>query len=92
MTLSELIGKDVMLMIPSVEPNHYLTVKILGVEAGGIWTQSQDMLNLVYSAVNKADSPRTPVFFIPYCQIRFGITAIPGVALNEKAYGVEPHD
>jgi len=87
MQLPDYIGKDVVLLIPFIE-QHYQTVKLLGVEAGGIWIESQEMVNKVYSAVGKVDSPRTPVFFFPYHQIEFGMVAIQGMALNEEAFGV----
>ena len=88
MTLSELIGRDILVRIPFIEPDHYLTVKLIGVEAGGIWVESQQIVNRVYSAVGKAASERTPVFFFPYHQIEFAMTAVAGMALNEKAFGV----
>jgi hypothetical protein len=87
MQLSEYIGQDILLRIPLIE-DHHQVVKLLGVEAGGIWIESQEMINKIYSAVDKEGSERTPVFFFPYHQIEFGMVAIPGLALNERAFGV----
>jgi hypothetical protein len=87
MQLSDYIGQEIMLLIPYIE-DHYQIVKLLGVEAGGIWIESQEMINKTYSAVGKVDSERTPVFFFPYHQIEFGLVAKPGLALNERAFDV----
>lgn len=92
MTLSELIGQEIILKIPFVERDHYQHMKLLGVEAGGIWIESQEMINKVYSAVDIAASERTVVFFFPYHQIEFAMTAVPGMALNESAFGLSTDD
>ena len=92
MQLSDYIGKQIILKIPYIESDHLQLVKLLGVEAGGVWIESQEMINQVYSAVGKEGSPRTPVFFFPYHQISFGIGSIPGIALNETAFGVTSDD
>jgi hypothetical protein len=85
---SELVGEEILVLIPLIEPDHYQIVKLIGVEAGGIWIESQEMINRVYSAVDMTSSKRTPAFFFPYHQIDFAMTAVPGLALNETAFGV----
>jgi hypothetical protein len=92
MTLSEFIGKDIILLIPFIEPDHYQCVKLLGVETGGIWIESQLLLNRVYSAVGAVASERSPVFFFPYHQIEFAMATVDGMALNESAFDAEHHD
>lgn len=92
MNFSELVGKEVLVLIPFIEPHHYQRVKLLGVEPGGIWIESQIMINLVYSALGETASERTPAFFIPYHQIEFAVTGIPGLALNETAFGISNTD
>jgi len=87
MQLSDYIGKDILLHIPLIEDHHQI-VKLLGVEVGGIWIESQEMINKLYSAVGKEGSPQTPAFFFPYHQIDFGMVATPGLALNERVFGV----
>lgn len=88
MRLSDFIGQEIILLIPFIEPDHYQSVRLLGVEAGGIWIESQGMINKVYSALGEVASERTPAFFFPYHQIEFGLVGIPGLALNESAFGV----
>lgn len=92
MNLEKMIGREIIMLIPFVHPDHYQKVRLLGVEVGGIWIHSQEIINLVYTAVGEAASERTPVFFLPYHQIQFAMTVIPGMALNETAFGVEVSD
>lgn len=87
MTLSDHIGQEILALVPLIEPDHYQMVKLHGVEAGGIWIESQELINKVFSAVNEAASERTPLFFLPYHQIAFAIAPIDGLALNERAFG-----
>ena len=92
MMLSGHIGKEIIVLIPFIEPDHYQRVKLVGVEAGGIWIESQTMIDKVFSAVGEAASERTPIFFFPYHQIEFAMVPRDGVALNELAFGVASHD
>lgn len=92
MNFSELIGKEIIVLIPLIEPDHYQKVRILGVEPGGIWIESQIMINRVYSAVDAVASERTPAFFFPYHQIDFAMTDMPGLALNETVFDVSTPD
>jgi len=92
MTLSELMGKEIILLVPFIDRDHYQYVKLVGVEAGGIWIESQEMLNRVYSAAGAVASKRRPIFFFPYHQIEFAMTAVDGVALNESAFGASGYD
>ena len=92
MNLSKLVGKEIVVLIPFIEPGHYQRVKLLGVESGGIWIESQVMINTVYSGVGEVASERTPAFFFPYHQIEFAMTDIPGLALNETAFGISNSD
>ena len=92
MQLSDYVGKDIILKIPYIDPDHLQTVRLLGVEAGGVWIESQEMINQLYSAVEKEGSPRTPAFFFPYHQIEWGLVGIPGMALNERAFGISSPD
>ncbi len=92
MKLSDYIGQTLVMLIPFIEPDHYQQVKLLGVEAGGIWIESQTLIDQVYSAIGAAASERTPVFFVPYQHIQFATVSRDGTALNESAFGVASPD
>jgi len=91
MNLSEMIGKEIVVLIPFTSP-HYQQIKLLGVESGGIWIESQVMINEIFSALGETSSERTPAFFVPYHHIQFAMVPVPGMALNERAFGVTSPD
>ena len=43
MQFSKLIGDYVLVLIPRVHPEHYQKGKLIGVEPGGIWIESQEI-------------------------------------------------
>jgi len=53
MQLSDYIGQEIALLIPTIHPIKFQAVKLLGVEAGGVWIESQTLLNLVLKNIGK---------------------------------------
>jgi len=88
MQFSELIGSDVLVLIPRIGQVNYQRVKVIGVEPGGIWIESQEFVNAMLHAIKAPVAPKTPVFFVPFHEIATAIASIPGPALDEKAFGV----
>ncbi|MGB9233965.1 MAG: hypothetical protein WCC04_06095 [Terriglobales bacterium] len=86
--LSDYIGQEIVLMIPTIDPVNLQKVKLLGVEAGGVWIESQTLINHILKRVGSATAPRSIAFLYPYHELRFGFVGIAGPALNEKAFGV----
>jgi hypothetical protein len=87
MQLSDFVGHEIVVMIPKIDAENVQTVKLLGVEAGGIWIESQSLTNTLLAAGSVATS-RTIGFFLPYSQILFAVAAGQGISLNEKAFGL----
>ena len=88
MNLSNYIDQEVSLLIPSIDSKVLQRVKLRGVEPGGVWIESQTMMNVILGSLAVAASPRTLAFFFPYSAIKFGFVGIEGPGLNEKAFGV----
>jgi hypothetical protein len=88
MQLSDFVGQTLGFIIPGIHPTTIQRVKILGVEAGGVWIQSQTLTNAVLEKFGAASAPKTMVFFLPYHAISVGFASIEEPALNEKAFGV----
>jgi len=88
MQLSDYIGQEIVLLIPTIHPIEFQKVKLLGVEAGGVWIESQTLINLILKKTGFASAPKPLAFFYPYHELRSGFVAIEGPALNEKAFGV----
>ncbi len=88
MQLSECIGQQIGIFAPRLHAGKFLEVKLHGVEAGGIWIESQGLTNEVLETMGLSSAPRTLVLFLPYHEIGYVLKTIPGAALNEKAFGV----
>jgi hypothetical protein len=88
MQLSDYVGQVIVLAIPAIDPKLFQSVKLLGVEAGGIWVESQTLITMALKTAGQATAPKSLAFFFPYHEIRFGFVPIDGPALDEKAFGV----
>jgi len=88
MQLSDYIGQEIVLFIPTIHPTNFQKVTLMGVDAGGVWIYSQTLLNMMLKSIGRATSPKSVAFFYPYHELRFGYVGIEGPALNEKAFGV----
>jgi hypothetical protein len=67
MQLSEHVGQQIII---NAQPLGGLQqVKLLGVEAGGVWIESQEITNQFLVHFKIATAPNTFVFFLPYGQI-----------------------
>ena len=88
MKFSDVIGQEIAISIPYLAEGtgKLQRVKLVGVEAGGIWIESQELIDIVLEGANLASAPRTPVFFFPYSQIVFAVSSTDSVALSEKAF------
>jgi hypothetical protein len=68
--LRSLIGHRVIVMGPSFLDNDKLeSVKLLAVEAAGIWIESQEAVEKVVGRLQKRPSTAGLAFFIPFGQI-----------------------
>ena len=82
MQLRDYIDQEIIIQILAYgdEP---ISVRLRGVETGGIWIENQDITNAIPGVAGVAQSEQTPVLFFPYGQILFALGTIPSVALNE---------
>jgi hypothetical protein len=83
---SDLIGEEVLAMIPIFGNNTLLIVTIHGVESGGIWIESEKYTKTM---LEKLDLPaiKTPIFFVPYHEIRFVVHSLEKIELSEGKFG-----
>jgi hypothetical protein len=88
MKLADLVDQTVLALIPRIHQTQYQRVKLLDVEQGGIWIESQAITNALLQAGGVATAPNTLVIFLPYHEVSAILTAIPVPSLDEKAFGV----
>jgi hypothetical protein len=88
MQLSDYVGQSLAFMIFRLNPDVAQEAVLRGVEAGGVWVESQQLTNDLLGQVGVSCAPRTPVTFFPYHEIGFVIAFVPELSLNETALGV----
>jgi hypothetical protein len=69
--LTEMVGEVIAVMSPVLHPNEMQRVKLLAVETGGVWIESQSFTNGFLRYIGQSVAPRTLIFFLPYHQISF---------------------
>jgi hypothetical protein len=75
--LSKLVGRRVIVMGPRfLESEKPQSVKLLAVEAGGIWIESQEATDKLITSLQKKPSTEGLAFFLPFAQVT---TIIAGV-------------
>ena len=87
-TLHELIGEEIIAYIPMIDPIIFQSVRLYGVENGGVWIESQALTQTMLKAVKQSSSSKTPLFFVPFHEIKFLIQGTEKLALSEKAFGL----
>ena len=83
----QMIGKQILALIPILSGEIVQEITIRGVEAGGLWIESETISK---AWLQKLDLPvmRAPIFFVPYHEIRFLFFGGEKLELSEKKFGV----
>ncbi len=68
-SLAQLIGTNILTKIPDWKGNEIVTVKLVGVEAGGIWIESQDFMENFFAGTTHTMALKTLAIFMPYSRI-----------------------
>lgn len=76
MQLSDFIGHNITMVIPTIHKTAMQNVTLLGVEVGGVWVQSQPLTNLALRRIGQPDSTKAIVFFLPYHAISVALSSI----------------
>ena len=87
-TLAGMIGEVIIVRIPLLEAERMLLVKLHGVEAHGIWIESQDFTNELMEKFQFSSSRTTPLVFVPFDKVDFIIAALDSLSLSEPAFGL----
>jgi hypothetical protein len=88
MLFSDLIGQTISAVIPKAHPTIFQRVKVRGVEAGGLWIESQSFTNALLQAAGLSASDKTVVLFLPWNEFSIVMTYVDEVSLDEKSFGV----
>lgn len=83
-----MVGEVIIARIPLLDPESLLLVKLHGVEAYGIWIESQDFTNQLMEKFQLSSSRTTPLVFVPFAKIDFILASLDSLSLSEPAFGV----
>ena len=87
-TLASMVGEVIIVRIPLLDPERMSLVKLHGVEAHGIWIESQDFTNELMEKFQFSSSRTTPLVFVPFDKVDFIIAALDSLSLSEPAFGL----
>ncbi len=90
MNFSDLIGKNVVALVPVFDDKLFSELTIRGVESGGLWVECAKVTQAWMQEMG-VPALKTPIFFLPYNEIRFAFAA-GELSLSDKAFGVPPQD
>lgn len=88
--LTDYVGRTVLIRSIPIDEDKPTVVKLVDVDAGGIWIESQKTTDHWLAELKITSSPRTLVWFLPYAKISWILGSEDYPALSEKALGIEP--
>ena len=86
--LASMIGEVIIVCIPLLNADGMLLVKLHGIEANGIWVESQDFTNQLMEKFHFSSSRTTPLVFVPFEKVDFIIGSLDSLSLSEPALGL----
>jgi hypothetical protein len=87
-SLASMIGEVIIVRIPLLDAEGMTLVKLHGIEAHGIWIESQDVTNQLMEKFQFSSSRTTPLVFVPFEKVDFIIASLESLALSESAFGI----
>jgi hypothetical protein len=87
-SLASMIGEIIIVRIPMLDADGMMLVKLHGIEAHGIWIESQDFTNVLMEKFHFSSSRTTPLILVPFDKLDFIIASLDSLALSEPALGL----
>jgi hypothetical protein len=93
MQLNQMIGETLLGDVPSLSSagsgDNY-RFKLVSVDTGGIWVESQSLIEHFLHLAKTADAPESPVFFLPFSSINYLVHLHDAKALSQKSLRQKP--
>lgn len=83
--LKDLVGTQVALLAPTLHRTVMEEVILHGVETAGVWIESQKMINAMLDSSQNTMAPKTLVFFLPWHEVSWIMSAIDVPSISTKA-------
>jgi hypothetical protein len=88
--LTDYVGQTILIRSIPIDEEKPTVVKLIDVEAGGIWIESQKITDHWLAELKVASAPKTFVWFLPYAKLSWILGSEDYPALSEKALGLGP--
>jgi hypothetical protein len=86
--LDEYVGETIIIRSIPVNEQHPASVKLLAVDTGGIWIESQDITEHWLAQFKQTTMPKTFVWYLPYAQISWILGTEDYPSISEKSLGL----
>ena len=87
-SLANMIGEVIVVRIPLLDTDGMILVKLHGIEAQGIWIESQEFTNQLMEKFRFVSSRTTPLVFVPFDKVDYIIGSLDSLSLSESAFGL----
>jgi hypothetical protein len=67
----------------------FFRLKLVAIDAGGIWVESQDYVNEMLKKTKLQHAPLTPVLFLPFSSIEHLVYLHEAHSISEESLGLE---
>ena len=85
LSLSNLIGTDILAFVPVFHPAIWQTMKLLAIENSGIWVEYRTLSERVLKEMGKTMTPTAVVLFLPFSSIHFVARVVPEPYISDEA-------
>ena len=87
-TLREMVGEMIIVKISILDQDEMTLVRLHGVDANGIWIESQHFTDELMQKCHLSASITTPVLFVPFTNIELILGSVCSLTLSETAFGL----
>ena len=84
-TVKEMEGEQILALIPLLDQTKYQSVRLIKVEEHGLWIESQMLTNAMLQYANVLASPKTPIYFFPWHEVRLIVGSLEVPALDDSS-------
>ena len=84
LSLSSLVGQQVFIKVPLWKQEKLMTVKLVAVDLGGVWIESNPLMEEFFEGTPHKMSSRSLQVFLPYAQILRFITSVEALGFLKK--------
>jgi hypothetical protein len=83
-SLSDLVGTHIVIRSIPIDEEKAVSVKLHAVEAAGLWIESKQSMETLLQAAKRTSAPKTLVFFVPFSQISWIMSAVDEPYLSDS--------